>query len=198
MCVNAVTRSAVTVEIKKPSTPLMEEKSYRGSATAEVFPPHRELSRAVSQVHAQMESVPRDMPPTPALGDIDQWHVRGAVIIGRVAELGDEQRDSFLRYREGLTGVTVLGYDEVGERLKSLRDMLADPAAPPRLENYAPVLNSGSVASPAERQEARTTVTPARSATLDVLVEGAGWDGACRAGYADSEGGCRCCVAGWA
>ena len=134
LCVNAVTRSAVTVEIKKPSTPLMEEKSYRGSATAEVFPPHRELSRAVSQVHAQMESVPRDMRPTPAFGDIDQWHVRGAVIIGRVAELGDEQRASFLRYREGLVGVTVLGYDEVGERLKSLRDMLADPTAPPRPE----------------------------------------------------------------
>lgn len=129
LCVNAVTRSAVTVEIKTPGAPLMEARSYRGSATAEVFPPHRELSRAVSQVQAQMESVPRDMRPTPALGNIDQWHVRGAVIIGRVADLGDEQRDSFLRYREGLTGVTVLGYDEVGERLKSLRDMLANPVA---------------------------------------------------------------------
>jgi Domain of unknown function (DUF4263) len=58
LCVNAITRSAVVVEIKTPATALMAVKAYRGSGTAEVYPTHRHLSGAVSQVQAQMESVP--------------------------------------------------------------------------------------------------------------------------------------------
>ncbi|WP_298454875.1 Shedu anti-phage system protein SduA domain-containing protein [uncultured Cellulomonas sp.] len=124
LCVNAVTRSAVVVEIKTPASRLIAAKGYRGSGSAEVYPTHRDLSGAVSQLQAQIESVPRDLRMNPALGAVDQWHVRGAVITGRVSELNDEQRASFLRYREGLTAVTVLGYDEVGERLKYLHAML--------------------------------------------------------------------------
>ncbi len=127
LCVNAVTRSAVVVEIKTPATELMAAKAYRGSGTAEVYPAHRHLSGAVSQVQAQMESVPRDLKVNPRLGSIDKCHVRGAVITGRVSRLSDEQRSSFLRYREGLTGVTILGYDELCQRLKHLHTMLKNP-----------------------------------------------------------------------
>jgi hypothetical protein len=130
LCVNAVTRSAIAVEIKTPATELMATKAYRGSGTAEVYPPHRNLSGSVSQVQAHMESVSRDLRDTPDLGSIDKWHVRGAVIVGRISELNDEQRTSFLRYRDGLTGVTVLGYDEVGERLRYLRALLKSPPQP--------------------------------------------------------------------
>lgn len=130
LCVNAVTRSAVVVEIKTPATDLMASAAYRGSGTAEVYPTNRHLSGAVSQVQAQMESVPRDLQDSAELGSIDKWHVRGAVIAGRVSELSDEQRASFLRYREGLTTVTVLGYDEVCERLKSLHAMLTNQPPP--------------------------------------------------------------------
>ena len=127
LCVNAVTRSVVVVEIKNPATTLMAAQAYRGSGSAEVYPAHRHLSGAVSQVQAQMESVPRDLRDNPQLGLIDKWHVHGAVIAGKVSGLSPEQRASFLRYREGLTGVTVLGYDEVCERLKYLHAMLKSP-----------------------------------------------------------------------
>lgn len=127
LCVNTITRSAVVVEIKTPATALMATSAYRGSGTAEVYATHRHLSGAVSQVQAQMESVPRDLRDNPNLGSIDKWHVQGAVISGRVSELGAEQQASFLRYREGLTLVTVLGYDEVLERLKYLHALLKNP-----------------------------------------------------------------------
>lgn len=129
LCVNAVTRSAVVVEIKTPASPLMAAKPYRGSGTAAVHPAHRELSGAVGQVQAQMESVPRDLRDSPEFGAVDKWHVRGAVISGRVSDLDDEQRESFLRYREGLSSVTVLGYDEICERLKGLHALLGGPPA---------------------------------------------------------------------
>lgn len=131
LCVNAVTRSAVVVEIKNPATDLMATQPYRGSGTAEVYPTHRHLSGAVSQVQAQMESVSRDLKETPELGSVDKWHVRGAVIAGAVSKLNDEQRASFLRFREGLTAITVLGYDEVCERLKALHEMLVSPSPSP-------------------------------------------------------------------
>lgn len=130
LCVNAITRSCVVVEIKTPATALMAANAYRGSGTAGVYPVHKDLSGAVSQVQAQMESVPRDLKHNPKLDEIDKWHVRGAVISGKVSGLSDEQRESFLRYREGLTSVTVLGYDEVCERLKYLHAMLEDPQVP--------------------------------------------------------------------
>lgn len=133
LCVNAVTRSAVVIEIKTPGTPLMAAKGYRGSGTAEVHPPARELGGAIAQVQAQMESVSRDLKDHPALGSIDRWHVRGAVIAGTVAALGDEQRESFLRLRDGLNAVEVLGFDEVGKRLRMLHALLnaPPPAAAP-------------------------------------------------------------------
>ena len=128
LCKNAVTRTAVVVEIKTPAATLMEPKPYRA-----VFAPHREdLAGAVAQLQAQMESVTRHLArkePDPDLGDLDLWHTSGAVIVGRVGDLDGEQRESFLRYREGLAGAIVLGYDEVCERLKGLLELLRD--APP-------------------------------------------------------------------
>ena len=51
----------------------------------------------------------------------------GDVIAGRLFNLTAEQRESFLRYRAGLATVTVLGYDEVLERLKTLLTVLKSP-----------------------------------------------------------------------
>lgn len=130
LCVNTVTHSAIVVEIKTPSSKLMASQPYRGRDTAQTYPTHRDLSGAVSQLQAQMESVPRHMITNARFGDIDTWHVRGAVITGMVSSLDDERRESFLRYRDGLSTVTVLGYDEVAARLKGLKAALQDQPQP--------------------------------------------------------------------
>jgi len=129
LCMNTVTRTALVVEIKTPTAPLMEPQPYRGrGASAAYAPHHAHLAGAVAQVQSQAASVPQDLAPrlyrTADLVDMDPWHTSGAVIVGRVGTLTAEQRESFLRYRDGLTRVTVLGFDEVCERLKALRDLL--------------------------------------------------------------------------
>jgi hypothetical protein len=53
--------------------------------------------------------------------------VSGAVVTGTVGSLGSEQRESFLRFREGLGNVQVIGFDEIGERLKHLHTLLSNP-----------------------------------------------------------------------
>lgn len=131
LCANAVTRSAVVVEIKTPATALMDASAYRGKGSAAVYPPHRDLSGSVGQLQSQMAAVPRDLAhrlhSTPDL-ELDPWNdVRGAVIAGRLSSLTPEQLESFLRYRAGLATVTVLGYDEVLERLKALLAVLRTP-----------------------------------------------------------------------
>lgn len=131
LCANTVTRSAIVVEIKTPATELVAREPYRGKGTAAVYPLHRSLSGAVAQAQSQMAAIPRSLAArladTPDL-NIDAWNdVRGAVIAGRVSALTNEQRDSFVRFRAGLSTVIILGYDEVLERLKTLLAVLKAP-----------------------------------------------------------------------
>jgi hypothetical protein len=130
LCANAVTRTIVIVEIKTPGAVLMNASPYRGKGTdAAVYSPHSDLVGPVAQIQSQMASVPRSLAPrlTPHL-ELDPWNdPRGAVITGQIASLNENQRDSFLRYRAAMSNVTVLGYDEVLERLKSLKSMLDSP-----------------------------------------------------------------------
>jgi hypothetical protein len=130
LCANSVTRTVLIVEIKTPGATLMSSTPYRGKGTdAAVYPPHTELSGPITQVQSQMAAVPRSLASrlTPDL-DLDPWNdPRGAVITGRISTLDPQQRESFLRYRAGLSTVTVLGYDEVLERLKALHSTLSSP-----------------------------------------------------------------------
>lgn len=125
--VNTVTRNIFIVEIKAPAA-VLTGNAYRGKGGAEVFPPGHDLSGAVTQVQAQMESARLDLPTliarTPGVEMVETFEVRGAVIAGIVASLNDERRASFLRYRNGLTGVEVITFDEVSDRLIGLRDYL--------------------------------------------------------------------------
>lgn len=128
--VNALTRTAIVVEIKTPSTRLLGSR-YRGAGGAEVHPPDKELSGAVAQLQAQMESAVTDfrdiLRQTSGDEPIRTSDVRGAIIAGKHASLGDEERLSFLRYRNGLQGIEVLTFDEVHHRLQGLHEMLAGP-----------------------------------------------------------------------
>lgn len=139
MLVNAISRSVHLVEIKTPATPLLGAP-YRGGGTATVLPPHAKLSGAVAQLQAQMESARTDLPNILKVSKtepIDPGTVIGALIVGTLRGLEPPQLASFLRYRAGLTGIEVITYDEVLDRLKTLRDMLSPPTADPARETAA-------------------------------------------------------------
>lgn len=135
LCANTVTRTIVIVEVKTPGAGLMSVNPYRGKGTdSAIYPPHSDLIGPVAQLQSQLASVPRSLALrlTPSL-DLDPWHdPKGAVITGRISALNEQQRESFLLYRAGLSTVTVLAYDEVLDRLKGLREVLREP---PSLED---------------------------------------------------------------
>lgn len=127
---NTLTRSMVVVEIKTPATALIVKTAYRGKSSAEVYPPDKELSGAIAQLQAQMESARTDFDDivgrTSSAEPIDTKVVRGAVIAGRLDALEQLRKDSFVRYRNGLHGIEVITFDEVLDRLIALQTMLKD------------------------------------------------------------------------
>lgn len=138
LCANPVTRSVVLVEIKTPGAALMRPGPYRGKDSSAVYSPHDDLGGPVAQVQSQMASAAEyAMVLFQGSGFDTVNELRGAVITGRISSLIAEQRDSFSRYRGGLSNVTVLTFDEVLERLKHLREAL----------NTAPTQNSGTPTS---------------------------------------------------
>ncbi len=130
LCLNPVTRVAMVIEVKSPATQLMQKGSYRGKEDATVFAVSSDLSGAIAQLQGQMISTQADLPARlKSKDEIDVWgDVRGAIIAGKFDDLSEEQKSSFLRFRAGLTNITILTYDEVLARLKELRDEMQSTA----------------------------------------------------------------------
>ncbi|MEA3001478.1 MAG: hypothetical protein QOH81_266 [Sphingomonadales bacterium] len=126
------------VEIKSPKTDLLDSRDYRGG----IYPPHRELSGAVNQVldqrwHLQRHELglsdaldrQRDAAgiedPTPSP---QTYAIQCLVIVGTTPKTKDHQK-SFELYRNGLSGVTVITYDELLLKMQTLLHLLKDPEA---------------------------------------------------------------------
>jgi hypothetical protein len=117
------TDGVVLIEIKTPTTKLLGQE-YRDG----VFPFSPDLSGAVAQVVRYRQSLMtnfyallRDGIPRLTLGD-----PRCVVIVGDTGRdlTTQERRESFELLRERVQGVTVLTYDELFRRLRTLIDIL--------------------------------------------------------------------------
>lgn len=114
---------AVLIEIKTPAKPLLGPR-YR----QDVYPPSRELVGAVAQILQYRESLMHELHTLnaghePSLLGADP---RCIVVIGNaqrdLEDLG--RRRSFERFRERLTGVTIVTYDELFARTDNLIALL--------------------------------------------------------------------------
>jgi hypothetical protein len=125
---NAMTNNASMVEIKKPSTKLMKRRPYREG----VYGVQSEISEAVTQVLDQALQLTRHEADTKSRTGDGSWvsnSPRCFVVAGRATELDTEDKQkSFDLYREHLSGVRLVTYDEILGQLKTLRDFLADEA----------------------------------------------------------------------
>lgn len=129
LMVNTVSRVAHLIEIKTPSSKLMQKSPYRGADGAEVYACDGELAGTLAQLQAQVQSARTDLAlilkNTLNAPTVDTGIVRGVAIAGTFDALSPQQRQSFLRYREGLVGIDILTYDEVLERLRGLHTVLS-------------------------------------------------------------------------
>lgn len=124
---NAMTNNASLVEIKRPSTKLLKKRPYR----AGVYGVVSEISEAVTQVLDQALQLTRHEGPTQDRTGDSSWRSdapRCFVVAGRLSELDDEdKKKSFELYREHLSGVRIVAYDEIYEALITLRNFMKAP-----------------------------------------------------------------------
>lgn len=110
------------VEIKKPSTLLLQSGRYRNG----VWGISNELSGAISQVQINAATWEIEGSQNPANTEtMIQEHIytvspKGIVIVGKLSQLSDDRdkRNSFERLRQSLHNPEIITYDELYERAK--------------------------------------------------------------------------------
>jgi len=131
-------RFAVLVEIKKPSTELIEGERYRNGA----WRASKELAGGVAQVQANCQQwlvASRQLPNLDWANDRDitTAQPKGILLIGRTSTIGNDrdQRESFERFRRHLWNPEVIAYDELYARAEFIVARTAadgdEPEAPP-------------------------------------------------------------------
>lgn len=134
---NSLTNNAALVEIKKPSTQLLGKRPYREG----VYGVHAEIGKSVTQVLDQALQLTRHEADTKARTGDSSWvsnAPRCFVVAGLATELDtSDKRKSFDLYREHLSGVRLVTYDEIFEQLKLLRGFLASDADSPGQDHQA-------------------------------------------------------------
>lgn len=126
---NSLTNNVALVEIKKPSTKLLNAQEYRQG----VFGPSKDLNGAVTQVLDQAYNLTKNLTglkESSRQWDLESYAISCFVVAGRTPSVTDPAKQkSFELYRANSRSVTIVTYDEILERLRLLRDFLA-PAAP--------------------------------------------------------------------
>ena len=126
---NSLTNNSAIIEIKKPSTKLLQKGTYREG----VYAPSGDLVGAVSQILDQKHNFEREIANiknTSRIYDIESYSVRCCLIIGTMP--GDEdKKKSFELFRGNSKNVEIITFDELLEKLKRLRDLLTSQEIEP-------------------------------------------------------------------
>lgn len=122
---NSVTNNVAIVEIKTPSTAILNKKPYRQS----VYTPSTDLSGAIGQVLDQRRELQGNMAQFKENSrsySLESYSIHGCVIIGMMPDDKDKQRALEL-WRGNSKEVGVVTYDELLEKIRQVRGYLQSP-----------------------------------------------------------------------
>ena len=118
---NQLTNNVVLIEIKTPKTQIIQG-AYRNT-----FSFTHEMSGAINQVINYRDSLMKeysDLIRTTSR-DFTAFNPKCAVIIGSISDLNPNQISAFENYRNSLSNIEVITYDEILSRLKDLRNLFS-------------------------------------------------------------------------
>ena len=146
-----LTSNCALLEIKKPSTALVSRGRDRGTPKVA-----QDLTNAVVQVLDQRQRFMLEFVAIKYKSrgvEMEPHHVASVVVAGTLPEAEDEKR-AFEIYRNAFKDVTVLTFDEVLARLRSLRTHLTPDASDRLAPEPAPAPSySGFMTPPSGRDE---------------------------------------------
>jgi hypothetical protein len=119
---NALTDNVSLIEIKTPAADLCGSEYRSGT-----YPPGREVVGGVVQTLGYRDTFLHEIRSLRATTETFQaYNPRCYLIVGRIASLPDENaKKSFELFRTAQSAVQIVTFDEVRERLQSIRDVLA-------------------------------------------------------------------------
>lgn len=119
---NGITNNLALIEIKKPSSVLLNKKPYRGS----VYCASTELTGSVTQVLDQCYQLQQNIATIKnnnRIYDIESYAVHCILVIGTMPSDEDEKK-SFEMYRRNSKNVQITTFDELLLKLKQLHEFL--------------------------------------------------------------------------
>lgn len=119
-------RNISIIEIKKPTTKLMEGK-YRN----EVYSPSIELSSAIVQLRKQKDTLLKEYYEKKYNSEkqgvkFDAYDPKTYLIIGNSANLLENEIDSFELYRNGLKDIEIITFNEIIDKLNLIYNSLTN------------------------------------------------------------------------
>lgn len=122
LCRNELTDNAVLIEIKTPVTPLLSQ-AYRTG----IYNIHKEISGAVMQVLNYKQSLIENSYQLNHNSEtsLHSFYPKCLVIAGNTSKLNSrDEKKSFEIYRNNVSGVEIITYDELFARIKKTLDLL--------------------------------------------------------------------------
>lgn len=119
---NGITNNLALIEIKKPSSDLLNKKPYRGS----VYCASTELTGSVTQVLDQCYQLQQNIAAIKnnnRIYDVESYAVHCILVIGTMPSDEDEKK-SFEMYRRNSKNVQITTFDELLLKLKQLHEFL--------------------------------------------------------------------------
>jgi hypothetical protein len=120
---NNLTNNTALIEIKTPSTKLLNKKAYRES----VYGPSQEFSGSINQLLDQKYKFQKEivsLKGNSRIYDLESYSVNCVLIIGKTPEEID-QKKSFELFRGNSKDIEIITFDELLEKLKQLHDFLS-------------------------------------------------------------------------
>lgn len=120
----ASTGNLSLIEIKTPSAPLLNRAPYRDN----VFAPSAQLSGAVAQILDQRFKLQRELAilkENSGRHDVHAYAIQCVVVAG-IVPTGDHEKKSLELYRNSLSDVAIVTFDELLGRLKEICALLSD------------------------------------------------------------------------
>jgi len=120
---NGITNNLAVIEIKKPSTQLLNKTAYRGA----VYSASADLSGSVTQVLDQQYHLQQNIASIKVNSrtyDIESYAIHCVLVIGTLPE-DEDMRKSLELYRRNSKDVEIVTFDELLMKLKQLKQFLS-------------------------------------------------------------------------
>ena len=117
-----ITGSLALIEIKRPSTPLVETKPFRG----DLYAPHREAVAALAQVLDQRAQLIENFAVKSRASELRDKHVATVhcIVVAGMAPTDPDRRRSLDLYRNASKDVAIVTFDELLDKLKHVHAVM--------------------------------------------------------------------------